>query len=174
MKELSNFVAMLSVSVKLSEQLISYSRERGISCVVISGISLGGWVTNLHHTYFNSADYYKPLLAGAGLAEALLDSIWEKLTAPLAKENPDQLRKILNFDDDFAKVDNSNVFPLLGRYDRIVKFERQKQCYDERLMTVLEKGHMTGSLTFEKLRRHILENLKRELINKDHISKVHV
>jgi len=156
-KDLSNFVAMLSVSVKLIEQLISFCQEKGTSCVVISGLSLGGWVTNLHHTYFNSADYYKPLLAGTGLAEVLLDSIWEKLTASLAKKNPNPVRKILNFDDDFAKVDNSNVFPLLGRYDRINKFERQKQCYNERLITVLEKGHITGSLTFKKLRRHIFE-----------------
>jgi hypothetical protein len=159
-KDLSNFVAMLSVSVKLIEQLIFYIRERGTSCVVISGLSLGGWVTNLHHTYFNSADYYKLLLAGAELAEVILNSIWERLTAPMAKENPEQVRNILNFDENFAKVDNSNVFPLLSLYDQIIRFERQKQCYDERLITVLEKGHITGSLTFEKLRRHILENLK--------------
>jgi predicted alpha/beta hydrolase family esterase len=78
----------------------------------------------------------------------------------MAKENPEQVRNILNFDENFAKVDNSNVFPLLSLYDQIIRFERQKQCYDERLITVLEKGHITGSLTFEKLRRHILENLK--------------
>ena len=153
-------MAMLSVSVKLIEQLVSYSREKGTSCVVISGISLGGWVTNLHHTYFNSADYYKPLMAGAGLAEVFLNSVYEKLAAPLAKENPEQVRKILNFDDDFAKKDNSNVFPLLGRYDQIIRFERQKQCYNERLITVLEKGHITGALTYGKLRQHILENLE--------------
>ena len=156
-KELSSFVAMLSVSVKLIEQLISYSREKGTSCVVISGISLGGWVTNLHHTYYNSADYYKPLMAGAGLAEVFLNSVYKNLTSSLAKENPDQVRKILNFDDDFAKMNNSNVFPLLGQYDQIIRFERQKQCYDKRLITVLERGHITGALAFEKLRRHILE-----------------
>jgi len=157
--ELSNFVAMLSVSVQLIEQLISFCREKGTSSVVISGLSLGGWVTNLHHTYFNSADYYKPLLAGAGLAEIFLDSVYEKLTASLAKEKPEQVRKILIFDDDFAKVNNSNVFPLLGRFDQIIRFERQKQCYDQRLVTVLEKGHITGALAFKKLCRHILENI---------------
>ena len=160
-KDLANFVAMLSVSVKLIEQLISYCRERGTSCIVVSGISLGGWVTNLHHTYYNSADIYKPLMAGAELAEVFLNSVYKKLTAPLAKENPNQVRKILNFDDDFAKVDNSNVFPLLGRYDQIIKFERQKQCYDEHLITVLEKGHITGALTYEKSRQHIIENLEK-------------
>ena len=159
-KQLSNFVAMLSVSVKLIEQLISCCRERGTLGVVISGISLGGWVTNLHHTYFNSADYYKPLMAGAGLAEVFINSVYEKLTSPLAKENPNQVRKILNFDDDFAKVDNSNVFPLLGKFDRIIRFERQKQCYDKRQLTILEKGHITGALAYKKLREYILEHME--------------
>ena len=168
-KDLSNFMAMLSVSVKLIERLISFCQEKGTSCVVISGLSLGGWVTNLHHTYFNSADYYKPLLAGTGLSEVLLDSIWERLTAPLAKENPDQVRGILNFDDDFAKVDNSNVFPLLSLYDQIISFDRQKQCYDKSLITVLEKGHISGSLAFKKLRRHILENIEEQENEKNDI-----
>ncbi len=158
-KKLSNFVAMLSVSMKLIEQLISFCRDKGTSCVVVSGISLGGWVANLHHTFFNSADNYKPLMAGAGFAEVFLNSVYKKLTAPLAEENPDQLRMILNFDDNFAKVDNSNVFPLLGRYDQIIKFERQKQCYNEHSLTVLEKGHITGALAYKQLREHILENI---------------
>ncbi len=99
-------------------------------------------------------------MAGAGLAEVFINSVYEKLTAPPAKENPEQVRKILNFDDDFAKVDNSNVFPLLGKYDRIIRFERQMQCYDERFITVLEKGHITGALAYKKLREHILKNME--------------
>ena len=47
------------------------------------------------------------------------------------------------------------------KYDQIIKFERQKQCYDERLITVLEKGHITGALSYEKLRRHILTSPDR-------------
>ncbi len=159
--ELSNFVSMLSVSVKLIELLVPYFRERGTSRIIISGISLGGWVTNLHHTYYNSADIYKPLMAGSGLAEVFISSIYKKLTAPLARENPEQIRRILNFDDDFAKADNSNVFPLLGKYDQIIRFERQSRCYDEHLITVLKKGHITGALAFEKLRRHILEKSEK-------------
>ena len=159
-KELSNFMAMLSVSMKLIERLISYCREKGTTCIIVSGISLGGWVANLHHAFFNSADYYKPLMAGAGLAEIFLSSVYKKLTAPLAEENMDQVRKIMNFDDDFAKMDNNNVFPLLGRYDQIIKFERQKECYDERSITVLEKGHITGALAYKQLREHIFKNIE--------------
>lgn len=59
---------------------------------------------------------------------------------------------------DFARVGYSNVFPMLGQYDQIIRFERQKKCYDERLISMLEKGHITGALAFEKLRRHILKN----------------
>ena len=44
-------------------------------------------------------------MAGAGMAEVFINSVYEKLTAPPAKENPEQVRKILNFDDDFAKYE---------------------------------------------------------------------
>jgi hypothetical protein len=65
---LSSFVAMLAVPVVLVEQLINSLKQKAVHRVLVTGISLGGWVTNLHRTYFNSADRYVPLLAGAALA----------------------------------------------------------------------------------------------------------
>ncbi len=156
MGDLGNFSAMLSVSVQLIEQLVSFIHERTTADVIVSGISLGGWVANLHHAFYNSAEWYKPLLAGAGLAEVFLDSIYTKLTAPLAKKSPEQVRRILNFDDEFASVNNCNVFPLLGLYDQIIRFERQKQCYDAERITVVKKGHISGALAFKQLREHVL------------------
>ena len=155
-KDLANFTAMLSVSVQVIEQLVLFSRERTDAGVIVSGISLGGWVANLHHAFYNSADKYKPLMAGAALAEVFLDSAYQILTAPLAKENPAQLRRILNFDDQFAGKDKHNVYPLLGLYDQIIRYDRQKRCYDAHRITAVEKGHISGALDFKLLRNHIL------------------
>ncbi|MBD3178145.1 MAG: hypothetical protein GF417_00315, partial [Candidatus Latescibacteria bacterium] len=58
---LSNFVLMLSVSVVLIDKLAAAVREKFGDPVVVTGISLGGWATNLHRTYFNSADIYIPI-----------------------------------------------------------------------------------------------------------------
>jgi hypothetical protein len=55
MGELADFVGMLASSTALIEALCQQFRRRGAP-VFVSGISLGGWITNLHRTWHNSAD----------------------------------------------------------------------------------------------------------------------
>lgn len=130
--KLTNFVAMLSVSVKLIEHLVSYFKQRKSGHVLVSGISLGGWITNIHRAYYNTADVYVPLLAGAALGEIFISSIYHKMVGRLAQENPEALRNVLNFEDEFRQVDDDNVYPLLARYDQIINFDRQRVCYSKR------------------------------------------
>jgi hypothetical protein len=63
---------MLAASAALIEALIQQCRQQGVGPIIISGISLGGFVTNLHHACFNSADAYAPLLAGPLLEDTFL------------------------------------------------------------------------------------------------------
>lgn len=153
---LFNFVGMLSVSVKLVEAIISTLKDQGAEKVLVSGISLGGWVTNLHRSYYNSADVYVPLLAGAALDHLFTDSVYRKMGGKIARENPEKIRAILNFEEDFQKVKDDNVFPLLGRYDQYIQYERQKKSFTTDNIKVLETGHVTSLLASTDLRQHIL------------------
>jgi len=161
MSYLSNFVAMISVSVVLTEELITALRSRDFGPVAVSGISLGGWVTNLHRVYFNSADIYLPLLAGAALGELFITSSYRRLTGKPARENPELIRKLLNFEENYLKVEDDNVFPLMGRYDQFIEYPRQKSCYGGREINVLEKGHVTASLAAGALRGHIISGIRK-------------
>jgi len=153
---LSNFVGMLSVSVKLVEAIISTLKDQGAEKVLVSGISLGGWVTNLHRSYYNSADVYVPLLAGAALDHLFTDSVYRKMGGKIARENPEKIRAILNFEEDFQKVKDENVYPLLGQYDQYIRYERQKKSFTTDNIKVLETGHVTSFLASADLRQHIL------------------
>ncbi len=73
-RNLANYTAMLTVSVNLLEHLITMAREIGSPSANSYRLSLGGFVANIHHTYFNSADFYKPCLAGTSIEEALHNS----------------------------------------------------------------------------------------------------
>ncbi|MBD3386030.1 abhydrolase domain-containing 18 [candidate division KSB1 bacterium] len=157
--QLSNFAAMLMTSVKLVQELILVLKREYSGPVLVSGISLGGWVTNLHRTYYNSADAYVPLLAGAALDELFITSGYRKLAGEPAVQHPEQIRKILNFENDFQQITDDNVFPLLGRFDRYIEYERQKVCYGDRPIKVLETGHVTSLLAADKLREYIVEHL---------------
>jgi predicted nucleic acid-binding protein len=37
------------------------------------------------------------------------------MVSPLALANKDKIKEILTFEEDFCKVDNGNVYPLLAR-----------------------------------------------------------
>jgi hypothetical protein len=49
------------------------------------------------------------------------------------------------------------VYPLLGRYDGIIEYERQAGSYRDRQVRVLDKGHTTAAVAFADLRRHVRE-----------------
>jgi hypothetical protein len=159
---LSNFVAMLSTSVKLIEHILQQLKKEAEAPILVSGISLGGWVTNLHRTYYNTADAYVPLLAGAALDHLFTDSIYRKMGGRIARENPARIREILNFEEDFQKIKDDNVFPLLGQYDQFIQYERQRKSYKTDNIKVLKTGHVTSFLSGKELRNHIL-SIKRQI-----------
>ncbi len=153
------FSGMIAASVRLVEALLSRLRELGAGPVIVSGISLGGWVTNLHRAYMNTADAYIPLLAGAALGDLFLMSDYRRLTAGHALLLPGRIRRALNFEEDFRKVAAPNLYPLLARYDRFIIFDRQSPVYEGYPLRVLEKGHITAALSPALLREHILEHV---------------
>jgi len=159
MGRLSTFTTLISVSVKMIEALRQYAAEKRTG-TAISGISLGGWVTNLHRAFFNSADLYIPLLAGTVPGDVFTGSVYRKLTDRLALNNPEAVAEALDFEQRFAAVKENNVFPLLARYDQLIRFERQKASYGPNIpVAVIDKGHVTGSAASSALRRHILDHL---------------
>ncbi|WP_254531747.1 hypothetical protein [Natrinema gelatinilyticum] len=159
MGDLANFVGMCATSTVLVDVLARRLRDRGHPAVVDSGLSLGGWITNLHRASFGTADGYVPLFADASLGEMFVSSVYRKMTGPRARENPDRLRAVLDFDRMFLENRAADCTPLLARYDRIIKFETQRHCYDGLPLAVIEKGHVTGSLATDRLRECVREGL---------------
>ena len=158
-RTLENVVAMLAVSTCLIEQLVQESRKVGEGRVLVAGTSLGGFITNLHHIHFNSADVYTPLLAGLAMYDAYLNSVYSRATAVTAKDNPRDIKAVLDFTTEFAGGDCGNVFPLLALHDRLVRYEIQRTSYGDCPVTTISKGHTTGALAYSDLREHILGHL---------------
>ena len=148
---------MLSVSVKLVEAIINFLKEKELGPAIVSGISLGGWVTNLHRAYYNSAEAYVPLLAGAALDHLFTDSAYRKMCGQIVQENPEGIREVLNFEKEFNMIDKDNVFPLLGLYDQYIQYERQRKSFRTAKIKVLKTGHITSLLATKELRQHIFQ-----------------
>ena len=155
--QLDHYAAMMAASVRLIDELVSYCQGQGAVPVLVSGISLGGFVTNLHHAHSGRADVYAPLLAGAAMDSVFLDSIYHKLIAANDEASMATIRHVLNFEDAYVQANQQKAFPLLGRYDQYICYERQKQGYGDRPITLLEKGHVTAALAYTQLRQHVMQ-----------------
>jgi hypothetical protein len=159
MGSLDRFTAMLATSVALAEQVARSVRAEGSPRVVFAGVSLGGWVVNLHRTHHHTADAYLPVFAGAALAEVFLTSAYRRLTSRRALTDQQRVRDLLNFEDDFTSVPHADVAAMLARYDQYVDYDRQRPCYGDRPVTVLRKGHVTGAMSRAPLRAHVLSHV---------------
>lgn len=158
-KDLSSYSLLLASSARLIEEIISQIKQKGDSKIIVVGTSLGGFVTNIHFTYFNSAQTYIPLLAGARLADVFLNSEYSKVTSKNIYNRKDLVKTVLNFDKDFIAVEQSNIFPLFAKYDQIVKYYVHNQDFLKENITTINYGHSTGATKFKLLRNHILKYL---------------
>jgi hypothetical protein len=152
---LENFTMLLSATAVLVEELVCRLRSGGSSCISISGISLGGWITNIHKTYFDSADEYRPIFAGAAPEHLFTDSIYRNMASSKVNDEPEAIEKAINFEDDFAKRDNKNVYPLMARFDQYIVFAHQSKIYREKNITTIDYGHVSGTMQRKILAEHI-------------------
>jgi hypothetical protein len=150
---LRRFAFMWASSVLLTERLTEYLRSLGNERIVCSGMSLGGWITNLHHTYFDSCSAYKPIFAGAAPDHLFTETVYRRLLASTAA--PEAISAALNFEADFAGRDNGNVFPCMSRYDQYIDLERQSGIYRPEKLRVIERGHVTGAAAYRELAEHL-------------------
>jgi hypothetical protein len=133
MGTIENFLAMLAASTALIERIVYECREGGCNRIMVAGLSLGGTVANLR------------LLGRAG------------------RHHPEAVQELLNFTSEYLRVRDNNVFPLLARYDQYVPFELQEECYVDRPVRVMERGHITAALSPELLRRHVVDVLQGQV-----------
>lgn len=148
-----NYVAMIAGVVRLTEALIRSPQLSDAACKIVAGYSLGGFVSGRHHIHYNSADAYVPFVSGTAHAEIFFTSV---KAAALARKRPDILRSRLNFTEAWASADNSNVFPVLGRYDQLNRLATQAASYCGLACDLWEGGHLHGArhphLIREKIR----------------------
>ena len=157
-KDIRRITSSLSATAVLIEKIIKQLKSDGSGKITVSGISLGGFVTNIHRAFFNTADVYVPLLAGAALGDVFIRSDFEKITSELFRKNHDKIRGSMNFDNEFMDMQDRNVFPLLGRYDKFIDLDTHVKCYGSHPLKIINRGHVTAAYSAQLLREHILTN----------------
>jgi hypothetical protein len=154
---LDRFMAMCAVSVSLIEAVRRAFVERGARGSIVAGISLGGFLTLLHHLTYGTASRYVPLMAGPDMAHALLSTPCRGLLAPQALARPEHLRACLDFRGAFEASDTQRVVPLLAGHDLWMPYAYHQAAYAAKGLpvAVISRGHMTGAWAFAGMRAHL-------------------
>ncbi len=158
----SRFMAMCAVSMAMMEAVRRRFQDYGAARCLISGLSLGGFLTLMHHLYIGTASRYAPLLAGPDLAHTMLSTPFGRLIAPEARAQAEHFQSLLDLRQAFQASDTRHIFPLLAQYDLHMPYHHLHPCYlDGQVPTVtLSRGHITGSLSYRALRQHLLSCLE--------------
>ncbi|WP_277556175.1 hypothetical protein [Halobaculum limi] len=151
---LSRYLATLAVAVAATEHILDEVDGR----TIVSGYSLGGFVTNRHHVHHDTADVYVPLMAGTAHGEIFLSSV---PAAPAARDRPEYLRRRLNFTDSWGNRDHDHVHPVLGRHDRLNHLGTQRSSYPGVSPAVWPVGHLSGIGAHERIRQTLEPHLRR-------------
>jgi hypothetical protein len=154
----NNFMAMCAASIKLIEAIRHLMIDSGARGCLVAGLSLGGFLTIMHHLIYATADGYAPLLAGPDLAHPMLNTHYRRFLARQALDNPQPIKAQLDFRRAFQCSDTHRVFPLLARYDLDMPYTYHAACFAASHVPVatIARGHITGSFAFSALRAHIL------------------
>ena len=157
---LERFCFLIASSVAVAEQVRIFYQSKGASRVILSGISLGGWVTNLHAALHGTMDEYRPICAGAALDDLFTSSEYRKMAARKVKGQEVRLYEVLNFEREFSDCDRTHVHPLLARYDQYIRYERKKVCYLPKKVRIIDKGNGTTAMDYRALQEFLLEAVK--------------
>ena len=153
---LKDYTALMNGSAVTVEGIINEFRLISERPVTLCGTSLGGMITCLHALAFGSADAYLPLYAGPEAGEVFINSAYSVMTDTSAKqEHADTLRHVLNFGKEFREAGRTNVFPALGKYDRIFDLDLHSAFYRPDTVTVFNRGHSTGASSAGQLADYI-------------------
>lgn len=169
MRHLNHFMAKLAFYCVLEEKIMqslqpSRRKKKVKAAFILAGTGFGGTVVNLHRAYFNTADAYVPILAGADPGNVFTESSYRRMTGKLARKHKRQVSSRLNFEHDFLRVMDHNVHPLLALYDRVALYQHQSRAYETKPINAILRGHYTGFTDAQAIRSHLLtviEEVKR-------------
>lgn len=169
MQHLNHFMAKLAFYCVLEEKIMKSlqpgkKNRKTQAGFILAGTGFGGTVVNLHRTYFNTADAYVPILAGADPGNVFMESSYRRMTGRLARKNKSQVSSRLNFENDFIRVMSHNVHPILALYDRVAVYQHQSRAYETKPINAIPRGHYTGFTDTAAIRSHLLtviEEVKR-------------
>ncbi len=148
------FAGSLRIMAHVQEQF----EGEGTPFTVAGGVSWGGITSLLYEGFFGSTRATIPFFASPKLSQA----IWD-IAELFGRELPvsrDDLDALFDFTPIYERIDQRQVFPVMGEHDLFFRLDNHKGVYEEGSLLTLPVAHV-GAMWFSNgaLREHLLKVL---------------
>lgn len=146
-------------SVLATEEIVKYHKKHSKKPIVVSGASMGGIVATLHAFLFGTGDYYVPITAYPNVGEIFLGYEYRSAVAGWeTKRKNTAYQESYQFDKQLSRSLANRIFPVLGRFDRIVPFDKAFAFWKKQGITpiIVPYGHFASFIARREIRKQIM------------------
>ena len=162
-KFLNNFTNMLAAicsSTLAIDEIVDTHRNNSDQKVIVAGVSLGGTVTALHYFYFDSADFYFPIVSYPNFGEILVDrNIKEFVVNYEMLSKNKSIPKSFSIPKRLTNRPKGKIFPVLADSDELINFEKASEFWKGYEVTNFNVGHNTIFIKADEIRKLILSKV---------------
>lgn len=149
---------MLAGSMRIMEIVQEQFEQQGSAFTVVSGVSWGGITSLLYEGLLGATRATVPLFASPKLSQAIWDA-----AQMFGRELPvsrDELDAQLDFTPIYERIDQRQVFPVLGEHDLFFRLENHAPVYEAESLVTLPTAHV-GAMWLSNgiVREHVLNAL---------------
>lgn len=157
----SNLACCLCSSVLAIKEITDFHKNNSSAPIIVTGFSIGGMAASLHYYFFNTADYYFPVISYPNLGEILLDKKNEKLIFNY-KENKNNLsiKQCFNIPEILKDKPKNKIFPILSKYDELIDYKKAKTFWRGYKTKVFDTGHASIFLKINDVRKFMITKIE--------------
>ncbi|KKQ36077.1 MAG: hypothetical protein US53_C0065G0007 [Candidatus Woesebacteria bacterium GW2011_GWA1_37_7] len=156
----TNLSCVMCASTLAINEIIDFHKNNSNKKIAVAGVSMGGSIAALHYFYFDSADYYFPIISYPNLGEIILDKNIKEFVYNY--ETVSKNKSILNsfrIPKELMNKPKNKIVPILANSDEIINFKKASDFWKGYEMVNFNVGHNTIFIKMEDIRKLILEKI---------------
>ncbi len=152
-QSLQSIYQMLAGSLRIMELVQDFFTGQGAAYTVVAGVSWGGITSLLYEGAFQRSRAVIPMLSSPNVGQAIWD-IAELVARPLTISH-NELLAHLDFTAYYQRIEQADVFPLLGRQDLFFRQEHHAPLFGTRPLRLIPGSHISNLWQIKPLRDHL-------------------
>ncbi len=157
----NNTVLMLASSVHAIEEVYRFHNQISKKALVVCGTSMGGITCSNHYFYYNTADYYFPIVAHPNFARLIISPKYASFFADFSSmESNKSYLECMDIPIETVSLANkTKMFPILATLDEAVPYMEARAFWSSFTVKEYRCGHFEIVKYAKSIRQYILDNI---------------